>query len=630
MYLLARSPRAKTQFGDFSTFQYDGVTMRPGAGAKTRSKAVAGKAQAKSTKPHGKGSALKEATQVASEAIGSSGDVAVGKRARKRRSPSPSASPDNHPNLRFVEREVNSGSEDEAESESTHDAPAGSAEGHSSVPSEHKDDSVQTSVRSESPAVKAKRTLKAGGDEEENPRKRISLAGGLARAKASKAEGAKPSKKRTASKSSLREEKETRHSHRGIFDSSDEEEEQEEEEEEEGAIAEPREVTNDLDQQEDSKLPSVCVGGHYERALVQKEQLFADNLKAARCVLLAPHRIPLKDFTTCRKKPETRGGLYSLWGYPWVMPENCPTWGSCEDMFWAWVESLKYSPTELWKLHDDQLLSRILDQRDLRARFAHLVSKCMLPRDILKRAASSAHDERGYGVYSSSVPRSDKKPRTTFEAAEASVPRLRQPSGSQSGAVQSAPTNSRGGHNPSKSRGAVAYRDAVAPGGSAPRGNGPLHSGQAEADVPLYEYEYSAPPERHARMSASPAGPTQGPEVDRLRQCVLVLEIALSLGLTWMLPLRPEMDLLKREVASLHLRVDRRASSSDLDEAFRMIRRIEALLPRPDPPAAHSQTYACGAYPAYSAYSAYGSGVRSYGAPPAYGLDRSLAVPTEA
>ncbi|KAI9982250.1 hypothetical protein PInf_008149 [Phytophthora infestans] len=195
-------------------------------GAKTRSTAAAGKAQAKSTKPHGKGLTLKEATQVAPEAIGSSGDAAVDKRASKRRSP-----------------------EDDAESENRHDAPAGSVGGHSPVPSEHKDDSVQspasdqgdhsprTSVRSESPAVKAKGTLKAGGDEEENPRKRLSLAGGLGRAKASKAEGAKPSKERTASKSPLREEKETQHPYQSIFDSSDEEEEKEEEEEE-GAIAE--------------------------------------------------------------------------------------------------------------------------------------------------------------------------------------------------------------------------------------------------------------------------------------------------------------------------------------------------------------------------------------------------------
>ncbi|ETP20248.1 hypothetical protein F441_06009, partial [Phytophthora nicotianae CJ01A1] len=53
------------------------------------------------------------------------------------------------------------------------------------------------------------------------------------------------------------------------------------------------------------KAPRGLIGGHtsksaYERALVQKEPLFADNMEAARCVLLAQHQIPLKDFTTCR------------------------------------------------------------------------------------------------------------------------------------------------------------------------------------------------------------------------------------------------------------------------------------------------------------------------------------------
>ncbi|ETK92385.1 hypothetical protein L915_04239 [Phytophthora nicotianae] len=283
------------------------------------------------------------------------------------------------------------------------------------------------------------------------------------------------------------------------------------------------------------KAPRGFIGDHTskgasERVLVQKEQLSGDNVEAARCVLLAQHQIPLNDFTTCRKKPENQGGLYPVWGYPWVLPENCPSWGSCEDMFWAWVETLKYSPTELQELREDRLLSKILDQRDLRIRFVHLVSKRQLPRDIQKRAASSAHDERGYGESSKSVPRSGKKPRTTYEAAAASVPRSRQPSGSLPGAVQSAPMSSRSGHNPSTSQGSGAYRAAAAPGIPVPRGCGPLRSGRGGAEVPSYGYEYQTPPGSHSRPSAPPAGPSQGPEVDRLRQRVLVLEIALGLG----------------------------------------------------------------------------------------------------
>ncbi|KAI9982501.1 hypothetical protein PInf_008457 [Phytophthora infestans] len=337
------------------------------SGAKTRSKAAGGKAQAKSTKPHGKGSALQEATQVASEAIDSSGDAAVGKRPSKRRSPSPSATPDNRPNPRLAEREFDSGSEDEAD-QSPHGQDANIFDdlfelvnvGDSSVVETLRQLVIiaccqellpRTSVRSESPAVKAKGTPKAGGDEEEKPRKRLSLAEGLA------PEGAKPSKKRMASKSSLHEKKKTRYFHRGLFDSSDEENEKKEEE---GAISESRETTNDLDQQQEDfqatqrvrgslvvapvsqgaainsrgywppeessgsdlflellVAPRGLVGGQtsrgvYERTLVQKEQLFADSLEAARCVLLAPHHVPLKDFTTCRKKPENRGGLYPL------------------------------------------------------------------------------------------------------------------------------------------------------------------------------------------------------------------------------------------------------------------------------------------------------------------------------
>ncbi|RAW19763.1 hypothetical protein PC110_g23795, partial [Phytophthora cactorum] len=74
--------------------------------------------------------------------------------------------------------------------------------------------------------------------------------------------------------------------------------------------------------------------GAYERTLVQRNQLFTKNIEAARCVLLAPHRIPLKEFTTRRKKPENRSGLHPVWGYPWVCPENCRSWGAADVLFW--------------------------------------------------------------------------------------------------------------------------------------------------------------------------------------------------------------------------------------------------------------------------------------------------------
>ncbi|POM63259.1 ATP-binding cassette (ABC) Superfamily, partial [Phytophthora palmivora] len=55
-----------------------------------------------------------------------------------------------------------------------------------------------------------------------------------------------------------------------------------------------------------------------------------------RCVLLAPHRIPLKEFTSLRKKPKDRGGLFPMWGYPWVQPETTTTQSQTEDLFWRW------------------------------------------------------------------------------------------------------------------------------------------------------------------------------------------------------------------------------------------------------------------------------------------------------
>ncbi|POM59436.1 ATP-binding cassette (ABC) Superfamily, partial [Phytophthora palmivora] len=76
--------------------------------------------------------------------------------------------------------------------------------------------------------------------------------------------------------------------------------------------------------------------GAYVRASVQDEPRFVNDIEAARCVLLAPHRIPLNEFISLRKKPEA-------------------------------VNSEK-----------DHLLSYVLDQRDLRIEFAHLIAKWQL------------------------------------------------------------------------------------------------------------------------------------------------------------------------------------------------------------------------------------------------------------
>ncbi|KAB5587394.1 hypothetical protein CTheo_9170 [Ceratobasidium theobromae] len=186
--------------------------------------------------------------------------------------------------------------------------------------------------------------------------------------------------------------------------------------------------------------------GAYERALVQDEPLFVNDIEAARCVLLAPHRIPLKEFTSLRKKPEDRGGLFPVWGYPWVQPENTTTQPQAEDLFWRWVSLKNFTVQELKELREDRLLSYVLDQRDLRIEFAHLIAKRQLHsvmEGLRQQSKSSAQDERGYGsVNPGTVHRkAAKKPRTTY--APAVDPKSQQPSGSQPGAGLPAPTKRR-------------------------------------------------------------------------------------------------------------------------------------------------------------------------------------------
>uniref|UniRef100_H3H855 ATP-binding cassette (ABC) Superfamily n=1 Tax=Phytophthora ramorum TaxID=164328 RepID=H3H855_PHYRM len=567
---------------------------------------------------------------------------------RSRRRGSPDVPPDDRPNPRFVHRDRSPGSPSDLEhcsspgavSHDEGDAPShkGASEDVSSV---HGDLSGDGDNVPKSPADTGSTNASAAGGQMDgdakaaSPAKRLTLGEGLQRARDAKAKEA-ASKKRIASRSPPKGRTRGLDVIKSLFDSSESNSE-----DEEGQVHVPEEVANALDEQQErlqearmrqrlsppapqptpgggasgereSKhprgyfppdentgsplflerlgAPRGLIGGPtsrgaYERDLIQKVDLFTEDIEAARCVLLAPHRMPLKEFTTLRKKGENRGGLHPVWGYPWVQPENTYTVAQAEDLFWRWVGLRGYSAQELDELKEDRLLHRILDQRDLRIRFAHLVSKRKLYSEmegLKRRAQSSARNERGYGVHASAtVPRpSAKKPRTTYEAVAASVPRSRQPSGSQPGAARSAPMSSVTRDTLATSPRAGASFGGAAHGAHAPRGSGFPHYGRGGPAEALLDYAYDAPPQREAPRSSARSPDRsvllQQQEIHDLRDRVYTLEIALGLGpggqaaaqsgKPGSLPLlRGDVDRLSQECGDLHSRVDRRASSYDVD-----------------------------------------------------------------
>ncbi|KAG3083270.1 hypothetical protein PI124_g18493 [Phytophthora idaei] len=348
-------------------------------GAKAHAKSAATKQQTKRSKPRGKGSALQEATEVASKAATSSGDAPADTGASSRRSRSPSLPKDDGSNPRFAVREHSPGTVAEARAkyDGSHSEEAAGERtplpregGRESVHSLGSDDGGHSRM---SPADEAMDSSITRADEDDKPRRvlrNLSFSEGRERAQAAKAavEQSKHTKKRNASRSPRREALETEvDPYKNLFGSDSDEEE------EEGAVNEPQDISNDLNrQQEDFQAaqrvrghpttgyhspghdgspareggaphpreywspepssgaelyleqlvaPRGLIGGHTskgacERTLVQRNPLFTENIEAARCVLLAPHRIPLKEFTTRRKKPENRGGLYPVCGYP--------------------------------------------------------------------------------------------------------------------------------------------------------------------------------------------------------------------------------------------------------------------------------------------------------------------------
>ncbi|POM71832.1 ATP-binding cassette (ABC) Superfamily [Phytophthora palmivora] len=184
----------------------------------------------------------------------------------------------------------------------------------------------------------------------------------------------------------------------------------------------------------------------YERALVQDEPLFANDIEAAWCELLAPHRIPLMEFTSFRKKSEAR------------------------------VQELK-------ELRENRLLSYILDQRDLRIEFAHQIAKRQLHsvmeglrlQSKLLKSAGTVPSNPGT-VHSKAA----KKPRTTYAPAVVSDPRSQRPSGSQPGVDLPAPTSSVMRGNLATSQVAGASQSDAAHGRSAPHGRGAPRSDLGE------------------------------------------------------------------------------------------------------------------------------------------------------
>ncbi|POM78166.1 ABC Superfamily [Phytophthora palmivora] len=384
-------------------------------GASAPSKSKTARSKTAKAKSKDKAAPRKEARKAASEAGSKRSAAAATQGGSPRRSPSRSLSPDDRPNPWFTYRDHNPGAESSVfdipmitGSESDGDSPGSTKDPSSSQDAPSQDAPAQDAPSQDAPADDAE-SSEAKAVSTSLPAKNLTLAEGKARAQAAKAasskrveEGAAAAKKRAAPGSPTSEPSIVK-GFRPLFDSSDEDEE-------EGAITELQEISNDLDEQQELYQAAQLQGapapptpvyphgyyppdagsgspmflehlkaprglnhgrtsrGAYERALVQDEPLFVNDIEAARCATYT-HRIPLKEFTSLRKKPEDRGGLFPVWSYPWVQPENTTTQTQAEDLFWRWISLKNFTIQELKELQEDRLLSYVLDQRDLRIEF---------------------------------------------------------------------------------------------------------------------------------------------------------------------------------------------------------------------------------------------------------------------
>ncbi|POM62983.1 ABC Superfamily [Phytophthora palmivora] len=383
-------------------------------GASAPSKSKTARSKTAKAKSKDKAAPRKEARKAASEAGSKRSAAAARQGGSPRRSRSRSLSPDDRPNPRFAYRDHSPGAESP-----DFDIPLiTGSESEEDTMRSTKDPAPSQDAPSQGTTVGDSRSSEAETAYTSSPAKNLTLDGGKARVQAAKAasqkradEGAATAKKRAAPDSPFCESGLPKDYH-NLFDSESDEAEGE------GAITETQEISDDLDEQQEryqaaqpqsaseiaSSVPSTPVyprgyyppdagsgsliflehlnaprglnygrtsRGAYERSLVQDEPLFVNDIEAARCVLLAPHRTPLKAFTTLRKKPEDRGELFPVSGYPWVQPENTTTQSQTENLFWGWIPSKNFTVQELKELREDHLLSYVSDQRDLHIEFAH-------------------------------------------------------------------------------------------------------------------------------------------------------------------------------------------------------------------------------------------------------------------
>ncbi|POM79058.1 ATP-binding cassette (ABC) Superfamily [Phytophthora palmivora] len=359
-----------------------------GASAPFKSKTA--KSKTAKAKSKDKATPLKETRKAASKAPSKPTAAAVAQGGSPRRSHSRSLSPDDMPNARFAYPDHSPGTESPdfdismtTGSESDEDTTGSTKNPTPSQVAPSQDAPVDDSESSEAKAASTS-----------SPAKNLTLDESKTRAQVAKAAPSKRADEGAAAKKSTTPDSPSRESgfskgYHNLFDSSDEDEE-------EGAVTEHQEISNDIDEQQDryeaaqlqdasevaSAAPPTPVypRGSYPpsgsfmflellkapRGLNHGHKpLFVNDNEAARCVLLAPHRIPLKEFTSLRKKPEDRAREHHN-------PDQA------EDLFWRWVSLKNLTVQELKEFREDRLLSYVLDQRDLRIEFSHLIAKRQL------------------------------------------------------------------------------------------------------------------------------------------------------------------------------------------------------------------------------------------------------------